>query len=42
MLKKVYRKEEEEEKNGNKEVDRDREDYNTFWNAFTGRVGIGD
>ena len=38
----LYRKEEEEEKNGNKEVDRDREDYNTFWNAFTGRVGIGD
>ena len=39
----LFRKEEEEEQNGEEqdEINKDREDYNTFWSAFTGRVGMG-
>jgi hypothetical protein len=39
----LFRKEEEEEQNGEEqdEINKDREEYNTFWSAFTGRVGMG-
>ena len=39
----LYRKEEEEERNGDEqdEINKDREDYNTFWSAFAGRIGMG-
>ena len=39
----LYRKEEEEERKGEEqdEINKDREDYNTFWSAFAGRIGMG-